>query len=1094
MLNVYRASAGSGKTFRLTLEYIKLLLAPPDEGEKLFQDERNRRYRRILAVTFTNKATDEMKKRIVKELFCLSSTPEKSPLIHYLLGKDGITGNIDDLRRQASEQLFTLLHDFSGFNISTIDRFFQQIARSFMYEAGLSNRYNIELDSASMLTEAVDQMFFELEKSENKELLKWLVGYARQQIEEDSYKKFRTKIEELAGEIFKEQYKSHRDKIQEVLQDRKSLENYIGTLESLKRDFEKQVKECADEALALMQQNGIAPDDFKNGSRSGAQQFRKWVNGDYTLLPNSYLTALSENEVDKWYTSKNIDAATIDAIHRISEPLRACMQRIVALYGKPYTEYLSAVHTGRHLYTLGILNDVVEYLQTCKNERGALLLSDTNDLLRHVISDTDTPFVYEKIGTYINHFFIDEFQDTSVTQWNNFYPLVKESNDRALSNLVVGDVKQSVYRWRNSDWELLNERLPEYFPKNELKEWSLDTNWRSAANVVHFNNSFFDRAAACLQQKLDERLPAALADDFSDKIESVYRNSAQKTGEGVAPDSGYVEVAFFEDDKENKDEGGARAQVLAKLSDTLRDLQERGIALRDTAILVRTKEEGNCIVQHLLQEQAAAPDSRYRYDVISDEALYIGNSPTVRLIIFLLDYLNAPQEALRRFFALYAIAVFCRKIPEDAAIARICADMEAGRDSEELARVETLRGEPLYEICEKIIDLFPVDTVGNENVFVQAFLDLVLQYADRHSSDLDSFLLWWHDKGCTRSLSTPGEQDAIRIMTIHKAKGLEFDAVLVPFCNWLVDHSSNHAPILWAETGGVFGRLPVVPLTYRKDLADTIYSRTYFSERLHTYIDNLNLAYVAFTRAREELYVFVPKGTKDNHIGTILQKCIEEGSAAFPDGQPAYIDLRAGYDPDNARYVLGTKKSYSAAPVESGGEYAPSPYRSIAPSGRLRLRLLGKGYFDLTDGRHRGTVYHDVLSAIRTPDDLDEAIRSHIRSGEITRDEAQEIAALLRTRLADPEVQAWFAAGSRVLNENEILVPRQGAYRPDRIVLDGNRATVVDYKFGAERRTHHRQVARYMKFLQEMGFAVQGFLWYVTSGTVVPVLSVQDEE
>ena len=1093
MLNVYRASAGSGKTFRLTLEYIKLLLAPPDESEKLFQDERTRRYRRILAVTFTNKATDEMKSRIVKELFCLSSAPEKSPFINLLLGKDGITGNIDDLRRQASEQLFTLLHDFSGFNISTIDRFFQQIARSFMYEAGLSNRYNIELDSVSMLTEAVDQMFFELEKNENKELLKWLVGYARQQIEEDSYKKFRTKIEELAGEIFKEQYKFHRDRIQEVLQDRKSLENYIGTLESLKRNFEKQVKECAAEALALMQQNGIAPDDFKNGSRSGAQQFRRWVNGDYTLLPKASLTALSEDEVDKWYTKKNVDAATIDAIHRISEPLRACMQRIIALYGKPYAEYLSAIHTGRHLYTLGILNDVVEYLQTCKNERGALLLSDTNDLLRHVISGADTPFVYEKIGTYINHFFIDEFQDTSVTQWNNFYPLIKESNDRGLDNLVVGDVKQSVYRWRNSDWELLNERLPEYFRKNELKEWSLDTNWRSAANVVRFNNSFFDRAAAYLQQKLNASLPAALADDFSDKIESVYRNSAQKTGEGVPPDSGYVEVAFFENEKDNKDAGNARTQVLAKLSDTLRDLQERGVALRDTAILVRTKEEGNCIVQHLLQEQAAATDGRYRYDVISDEALYIGNSPTVRLIISLLDYLNAPQEALRRFFALYAIAVFCRKIPEDVAIAQICADMEIGR-SGELARVETLRGEPLYEICEKIIDLFPVDTVGNENVFVQAFLDLVLQYADRHSSDLDSFLLWWHDKGCTRSLSTPGEQDAIRIMTIHKAKGLEFGAVLVPFCNWLVDHSSKHLPILWAETEGVFDHLPVVPLTYRSDLAGTIYSRAYFSELVHTYIDNLNLAYVAFTRAREELYVFVPKGANGGNIGSILKSCIEEGSVTSLNGQPAYIDLCAGYDPDNARYVLGTKKSYPTTPTKEGEECPSSPYRSVAPSGRLRLRLLGKGYFDLTDGRHRGTVYHDILSAIRTPDDLDGAIQTHIRSGKITRNEAQEIAMLLRTRLADAEVQPWFAAGNRVLNENEILVPRQKAYRPDRIVLDGNRATVVDYKFGAERQSHHRQVARYMKFLQDMGFAVQGFLWYVTSGNVVPVRSTRDEE
>ncbi len=1087
MLNVYRASAGSGKTYQLTLEYIKLLLAPPQSEEGLLPGERQRLFRRILAVTFTNKATDEMKQRIVKQLDILAHDPQSSEYIDKLLGHNGITADIDELKRQAAEQLYTLLHDFSGFNISTIDRFFQQITRSFMHEIGYSGGYNIELDSSLVLSEAVDNLFFDLEKRENRELLKWLVDYARQQVEEDSYKNFRKKIDELAGEIFKEEFKNQSETLEKRLQDKQFLGRFIATLDEKRRSFEQQVRQHAEEALTLLSQNGLSPEDFKYGNRSGATLLRKWAGGSYSLLPSERFLQIIDSDAAKWYTKGKTAPDIIDAMTRVEPHLRQLCGEIAALYGTPYEEYLSARHTKKYLYTLGIINDITTHIQEYQNDHGTLLLSDTNDLLRKIIRHDDTPFVYEKIGTYIDHFFIDEFQDTSATQWENFYPLIKESNDRGLSNLLVGDVKQSIYRWRNSDWELLNEKLPDYFPADELHDETLDTNWRSKEEVVRFNNTFFDRAAARLQQRLNESLPEALRNDESlgRKIERAYRDAAQKTGRGDAAKGGYVEIDFWENDLDGQEESRAKDKALRHTAEILRNLQDRGIALHDIAILVRTKEEGNRIVQHLLHEQSASADPRYRYDVISDEALYIGNSATVQLVIALLDYMNTPHDPLTCFKARYLMEITYFKKSPDGAIPEICRQLRGDTPDDLLCRVETFRGEPLYEICEKIIDLFPCDTTGEENVFIQAFLDLVLQYTDKRSTDLNSFLTWWHEKGATRSLATSQEQDAVRIMTIHKSKGLEFKVVIIPFCNWTIDHRPNHAPILWAPTAAPFDELPIVPIAYHGDLASTHYAHTFFSEQIHTYIDNLNLAYVAFTRAREELYIGVPKVMGFN-IGTLLQQCLEEPLPALTvDGKP-FADLAAGYDAANGRYTQGSPSHDSSADHRPPAP-ATTPYRSTPPGRRLHLRLMGQDFFRPEDRRHHGTVCHRVLSTITTVDDITAAIQQHVQAGEISAAEAAEIETTLREQLAEPEKLRWFKAGNRVLNERDILHPRQGTYRPDRIVIDDEGATVIDYKFGAERPGYRKQVAGYMQLLEEMGYKTRGYIWYVPTGKVVAV-------
>ncbi len=1089
MLNIYRASAGSGKTFRLTFEYIKILLSPPLHHD-FISDEHKRLYRRILAVTFTNKATDEMKQRIIKELDILAHNPEKSAYINDLLGQDGITSDIKALQTQAAEQLYTLLHDFSGFNISTIDRFFQQITRAFIHEIGISNRYNIELDSSLVLSEATDRLFFELEKNENKELLDWLVTYAQQQIEEDSYKQFRSKIDQLAAEIFKEEYKESQETLQRILQDKEQIKSFLKKLNDIKHSFESQINDTAEKALQLLKQNDIETYHFRYGSASGINQLKSWRKGEYKKIPGSRLKEIVANAPEKWYTKGKIDDVTASNIINISNDLRPLLQHIISLYDNMYCEYNTAILTRKYLYSLGILNDITTQIKNYQEEHGTLLLSDTNELLHNIIKTDDTPFVYEKIGTYIDHFFIDEFQDTSVTQWKNFYPLIKESIDRGQSNLLVGDVKQSIYRWRNSDWKLLNEGLPHYFNQDILHDKTLDTNWRSSSNIIRFNNSVFGHAPSELSKLCKDNI------FLSEKLSMAYRDAAQKISAKMPENSGYVEVRFIPDENTDDSEENttAKQQVLELTAATIRDLQSRGAKLSDIAILVRNKSEGNDIVKYLL-----SLNDGYRYDVISDEALYIGNSHIVQLIISILDYLNTPQTPLTRFMVLCRIASLCNHIPINEAVTETCKNLHLGNTAI-LEQIDTLQGEPLYELCEKIINLYPCDRDGDENVYVQAFLDIVLQMTDRRATDLNSFLRWWHDKGHTRSLATPEGQNAIRVMTIHKSKGLEFNSVIIPFCKWYMDHNSKHTHILWAKTSGIFDNIPVVPIKYKSELSDSIYSASYYNEQAHTYIDNLNLAYVAFTRAKDELYIFSPLKKKQTaEIGRILENCLLHNDIPTNDNGAPYTILADRYDAEGRTYSLGKKTPLNAGISEDEKRNSDSykqQYRSICPKERLHLRLMGQRYFDGSDGRKLGSVYHDILSAIKTPNDIENAINKHIRRGEISGKEGNKIRKALHKQLQEPLKRSWFMPGKQILNERDIIMPAIGksptnkvktSYRPDRIVIEDNSATVIDYKFGEEHASYIKQVRNYKQIIEKMGYETKGYIWYVPTGELIEV-------
>lgn len=1101
MLHVYRASAGSGKTYKLTLEYLKLLLSPVrSDNEPILPAERNKTFLHILAVTFTNKATEEMKRRIIEKLDILAHRTSESEYLNDLLGKNGITADIKELQQKASGILFTLLHDFSGFNISTIDKFFQQTARAFTREIGLQGGYNTEIDNTHVLTEAIDRMFFDLENPENKELLNWLLRFSEEQVEGGKNWGIQRNINQLAQEIFKEEYKSHSSEIRRLMANKEVLKTYIKKLNGIKRDFESESQEIAQKAVGIMRKSDLSPEDMKGGSRSPFKEFQKWADGNIKEPTNTFL--LLAGNIENWYTKKT-SPDIITKIHEIYPELNGYIEQIITCYNT-YPFYISAMETRRYIYTLGILSDIDNHIQAYEKEHNILLLSDTTELLNRIIDGSDTPFIYEKTGTRIDHFMIDEFQDTSRMQWSNFFPLIKESNDKGGRNLIVGDVKQSIYRWRNSDWKLLNEELSAQFRKpEELTDHVLETNWRSCVNVIQFNNSFFRKASFLLQESLEKEIadsPATVHIDpeYAGKIGKAYQDIYQHISPKNNDKDGHVKILFQETETEEGEKVDWKNRVTELLPETLKELQDKNIALKDIAILVRSKAEGSLVADCLLQAKATNNDPKYRFDIISDEALFIHNAPIVKLVIGILNYLQNPEVEINRILAVYEYSMAHRNLPPETALASYFAerekDLQHHFDPEIVIELEQLRNTPLFEMCEKIIGMFPLSEDRNEGIFIQAFQDIVLDFTANHSADPASFLQWWNEQGVKKTITTPATQDAIRIMTIHKSKGLEFKAVVIPFCDWEIDHNPHHENILWCDQKEPLNDIPLVPVRYGATLKKSLYADAYFNEKMHAYIDNLNIAYVAFTRAEEELILFTPKPKKEGTLGSLsrlLYYCVNpENDINCPEEkEKPIIDLSAYYDPERLCYEAGTSWR-TLQTVHDKQEIDTMPeYRSTDPGKRLQLRLHGKGYFGDSAERQYGNLMHEILSNIRYIDDIRNAVLPYVLSGQLNHEESRLIETKLKTWLSHPEIATWFSPEAHIVNETEILQQKGTFLRPDRVVISNGEVSVIDYKFGImQQKSYHKQVNRYVSLIKEMGFAqVKGYIWYVELGEIVPV-------
>ncbi len=1078
MLKIYKASAGSGKTYQLTKEYIHLL----------FDTNRSKQHRRILAVTFTNKATEEMKTRILEELYILATEQQsgyrKDLMAIYRLSEK-------EVNKKAEQLLIEIVHDYSSFSISTIDSFFQQVIRAFAREIGVNGAYALELNSDLILEQAVDNLFFELDQKENKQLLEWMTQFAEDRIDEAEDWNIKKSLLDLGKEIFKENYQHKASETSKKLHDKKFLSSYRKSLRDIVANFDNKAKTLAQGSLKMIEDVGLETQDFKGGTRTSINTLFKIIEGNYNLSATfrSFVDDVSNCYTDK--TPQHIKSS-IESIYY--NGFQTNLQELINLIDTELQFRNSSNIILKHLNTLGILSDLAMQIKKLTKEQNSMLISDSNLLLNRIIEDSDAPFIYEKTAMMLEHYMIDEFQDTSVLQWKNFRPLVTESMAKGKDNLVVGDVKQSIYRWRNSDWKLLANQISEDFKLFDIQSKSLDTNYRSDKHIVEFNNTFFKIAADSLQTllngKLEENNQMALLADFQNIIHNAYADTVQQ----VKPSAGEGRVQFVLIDESDTEEKWKK-ESLKRLPSVLEDFQDRGYKPSDVAVLVRTNQEEKDIVQFLLKHKTSedAKDG-YSYDIMGTEGLMIESAHSVKFLLAILRLFVKPDDVIQRILINFQYAHNALKKPINEALRLALQPTDNPEvisplfSEEENQTLSSLKQFSLFEMIEKIIALFDLTSWYGETPFLQAFQDVIFEFSTSKSSDIHAFVQWWEKAEAKQYIATPENEQAFRIMTIHKSKGLAFGAVIMPFCDWKLDTRARS--IIWAETNeSPFNTLPLMPVEYTQALGNSVFAETYFREMMHAYIDSLNVAYVAFTRPKHELVVFAPlaKLKKDgtyslNNFSTLL-------TTTFIN--PDYQQLQKYYSEDKLQLNIGTavqKETKSSEEKTAVSHLMQYPISDLG--GRLKLKhsmgLFNREEIDITETPlDYGNMMHEIFCRIEKPDDHIDILQHFIREGRLKQEEAAKIAVDIDAFWKLDGVSEWFKEGVETLNETTILTPEGYHYRPDRIILEGKTATVIDYKFGEhKRRSYERQVQNYLRLLREMGYEATGWLCYVKLGEV----------
>ncbi len=982
MLKVYSASAGSGKTFRLTREYIRLL----------FKHEYA--YRSILAVTFTNKATEEMKFRILEQLNLLASSPGKSPYYADMASELGFSG--EETAAAARNVLERIMNDYTAFSVSTIDRFFQRTMRAFARELGLYGSYSVDLDRQAVYSEGIDNVVDSIGGPDSDPaLLGWLVEMAMDSFERGGKWNVKDFLKNSGTEIFSEEFriKSGGVPYDRVLP-KSSISIVHGRCGRIMQDFERKMSGSASEALSIISGGALAPEDFSGGSRSPFRKLRDIADGNLFEIPDA-LTARIDAPVDTWYTRTSPRKDDISAVY---PSLSACLHGMKAYYDENHVLYNTAASVASELLRLGVVSDIASAIGGILKERNTVMLDDTNQALAGIISDDDTPFVYEKLGTRYDDFLLDEFQDTSRLQWHNFLPLVSNSVSQGGETLIVGDVKQSIYRWRSGDWRILGEEIKNRFPDSEYE--SLQENWRSCRNIVSFNNGFFTFAA--------ERCGSMMLSD-------VYAGLRQEVpaARGRKADGGHVHVRFFSKD----DDASLPDECL--LSSIAR-LRGNGYAFSDITLLVRSNADGERAVE--LLKNNGIP-------VISEDSLLVGGSYSVRYIVDMLKK-TPPQD---------------------------------------------MSGLSLYAFCEASLSALPEETRVPDTAHIYAFLDKVNEFVSSEGDDSRKFLSWWDAFSASLTVPAPENDYAVRVMTVHKSKGLDFKAVIVPYLEIPVYKASKKWVKLRKED---FGAELLVPVVLGAKSEKTLFADEYREEAELSLVDNFNIAYVAFTRSVEELVLicdplskgFLSKPSEPSRISEYLYAFCREKQGE-------------GMSFDFGEWMQASGKSRQ----DRTENITLSEVRSSSYEDRLRLTYDSFDYFtDAPQRRGRGKILHTIMSRIKSAEDIEDSLSRSMMEGDISRTEMPEYLEEIASAVASVEKYGWFTGKYDVLNEMEIIEPGGRISRPDRVLVSGNEAVAIDYKFGRQEAGHERQIRRYMSLLSSMGYLrVKGFLWYVEQGHIL---------
>lgn len=1027
---LYDASAGSGKTFTLVKEYLKILLTSP----------KNDAYRNILAITFTNKAVGEMKSRIVTSLSEFAKddpSPKAIELMEAIQQETAL--NPIEIKIKARQIIKNIIHNYASFDISTIDKFTHKVIRAFAHDLGLPITFDVSLETDNLLTEAVDAII--AQAGEEETLTKLLVDFTMEKTDDDKSWDITREILDTGRLLLNENNRNEiihfQDKtISEFVEIKKKIQQVVSDLET----------ECvglAEDALSKITGTGIDEKSFSGG------YFPKHL---YSIKERKF------NPKNKTY--HEADDIKINKTAKDKDAIEAIIPELLSILNLVYKNQEKIAFYNaflKNITPLSLLNTVSQELSKIQKEQNILSISEFNAIIHKEIQNQPAPFIYERLGEKYKHFFIDEFQDTSEMQWQNLIPLI----DNALSSedlegergslMIVGDPKQSIYRWRGGKAEQFIELSKEHNPFNnpDKRIEHLDKNYRSYSEVIQFNNDFFKM----------------LADQFTDPdYKDLYENhSHQKHNSKIG---GYVNISFIPkiekvegDEEEAPDK--TRQFVLATLN-TIRQSVSRGFEYKDIAILTRKRDQGIAIANYLTEQGIP---------ILSSETLMIENATEVIFILNVLRYLKNSNNLEAKALLLQYIGEYIqRELPVHDFIFRGMEKQEE-KDFESWLTTfdislsfQNLRRKSLYEAVESIISKFI--NLKQNNAYIQYFLDLVLERDIKNQAGITDFLSYWEKNGHKFSIPSPDGKNAVRIMTIHKSKGLEFPVVIIPFAE--EDYSRKPKDKLWLDSEENISELPRVLIDNNSSVEGfgEEASHVYQQKKQEDLLDNVNVLYVALTRAEEQLY--------------IISSMNLSAKGELPKNNMAtffinYLENYADFEVNKFEYEIGNPKKLSHENVTI--EEAPKvPFvQEVLDPKAIKIAQRES----LMWGTHQqkaieyGNVVHEILSYIETISDTELALAKAIENGLIAASQKEEVAQTIAHILNHPELSDYFSEGNKVMNEQTIIQKEGTPIKPDRMVLSQNKQVyLLDYKTGLHNQKYQLQLEAYQQAIEKMGFQV----------------------
>lgn len=1095
-LLVYSASAGSGKTYTLALKYIAMAVATDRASD----------FTNILAVTFTNLATAVMKNRILEQLNNLAQGGTDKDFLENLIKETNISKDV--LVRRAKGVLAAIMHDYDHFRVETIDSFFQTLLTNLAHELKLPRGFKVDLDDKAVVSQSVDRMLLGVGNEANADLTSMIISVLERHIDDDKGWNIAKELKRFAqSNLFRGEYMAHDEEIEEVTSDSKYMGRLHHALRSYIRDFDEKLEDC----IARIEPEVEAVAGVKSKA-TNIRTYEKNLRKHDFSEPAKIIVTMAGN----WDAVFNKDCKEKEALRGHAQRISDILKEMEYLRETYASSVYNCELTLKNLDRLSLSGAISREITRYTTEHETFLLARTPELFNRMVKGNDASFVFEKYGTTFKHIMIDEFQDTSRMQWNNFKTLLLENMAQGDESMLVGDIKQSIYRWRGGDWNILFDIKKEFDQADVLPKVE---NFRSLPVIVRFNNAFFVKASTyidkrhwevpgdwiCHETKLMPVLPEEV--DNSNIIQQIYKD-VEQTPRCGEEGTGYVRIVM--NDKDTTAE-----ETIEDLYEQAVNLHvEHGVPYGEMLILVRRNSETQTIIDYITEKDPAFP-------ITSAEAFMLKSSLMVTTLINALKFLSDEKDTLAMALLREGLYAIYGKI-EDKELRDFYLDMIDGicTTLSDDAQRATMQQMPLYELCLHLMMMMhyeEAEMLGElkQSAYIFNFLDALVSYINDHSSDIKDFISFWDDVLSERSIAVNVE-DAVRVMTIHKAKGLEGHTVFIPFADFLLENS-QHDKIIWCapqqnmtndtNVNELVGRLPLVPVNDLKKMEESAYSTFYENEHRQQRVDSLNTLYVAFTRAKCNLFIWSkrPKiGGRSafNLIDAFVNNLQPSDEKTTTPGVVCYGNIVGAKGTKEAKDEQDTKEiSVSISHNDLSGvkffqsskalDFLADSEREIEGDTPELQHQRRTRYF-----MNKGTLYHQVFSLIERKEDVPGVIEKMRAEGLLaTKKQADEILTFVTTALQqEKEVAKWFDGTYELYNEHNILIRSDGhakMFRPDRVMVAADHAVVVDYKFGSEKEEYKDQVEMYANNLAKLlNKPVKGYLWYV-SKKVIPVCDIE---